>query len=64
MDRQMRLPLAVHGQDALRRLWEQIPDADRAELTEQYAQLIARAARDSSHPSTRQGEANREVCDH
>ena len=60
MERQMLLPLAVNDQDVLRRLWEQIPKERRAELTEQYARLIAQAARDTSH-SPQQGPS-REVC--
>ena len=59
MKSQMLLPLAVNDQDVLRRLWEQIPDKSRAELTEQYARLIAQAARDTSHSP--QQEPSREV---
>lgn len=61
MGTQMLLPLAVNDQDVLRRLWEQIPEKSRAELTEQFARLIAQAARDTSHSS--QQEPSREVCD-
>ena len=59
MERQMLLPLTVNDQDVLRRLWEQIPEESRAELTEQYARLIAQAARDTSDSS--QQEPSREV---
>lgn len=61
MERQMLLPLAVNDQALLRRLWEQIPEESRAKLSEQYARVIAQAARDTSHSP--QQEPSREVCD-
>ena len=62
MERQMLLPLAINDQDLLRRLWEQIPEENRAELSEQFARVIAQAARNTSH-SPPQQEPSREVCD-
>ena len=57
MERQMRLPLAINDEDVLRRLWEQMPEQSRSDLVEQYALLIARAARDSSHSPQPEEEA-------
>ncbi|MCP4964025.1 MAG: hypothetical protein GY926_02195 [bacterium] len=59
MERQMLLHLAYSDQEVLRRLWEQIPEENRKELTERVARLIAQAAREISPPQ--QEESNHEV---
>ncbi len=62
MERQMLLPLAFNDQEVLQRLWEQIPEECQIAVTEQLAQLIAQAARDTS-PSQLQQEPSRETED-
>lgn len=49
MEKQRMLPLDTSDREQQWRLWRQLPEQSRNELVEQYARLIAQAARKASH---------------
>ena len=61
MQKQMTLPLDLGERGRRRRVWRQLPEKDRIELTVLYAKLITKVVRVTT--SSRGKEAERERDD-
>jgi len=61
MEKQMMLPLDKSEREQQWRVWRRLPEQSRNKLVEQYARLIARAARKAAH--SYEEEANHEGCE-
>ena len=59
MQKQMTLPLDLKERDRRRRVWRQLPEQDRIELTALYAKSIVRAARAAASPRGEEAERER-----